>query len=180
VGRRRSRGEAVESWRRGRNHRRDAIRIKKQIDHIRRIFGDQFRVWHVFLDADDAILAGRYESRESKIAEFATYAQLRESPTEAQIRSLREVADRTVDTTRCEPDSAVAKAVAGLGLYPAQPEPLVDVVVGGQYGSEGKGHICAYLARDYDLLIRVGGPNAGHKVKHPEYKYVQLPSGTLC
>jgi adenylosuccinate synthase len=31
---------------------------------------------------------------------------------------------------------------------------------------------------DYDILIRVGGPNAGHLVAHPRYKYVQLPSGT--
>jgi adenylosuccinate synthase len=26
--------------------------------------------------------------------------------------------------------------------------------------------------------MRVGGPNAGHLVAYPEYKYVQLPSGT--
>lgn len=26
--------------------------------------------------------------------------------------------------------------------------------------------------------MRIGGPNAGHLVKEPEYKYVQLPSGT--
>ena len=57
---------------------------------------------------------------------------------------------------------------------------FVDVVVGGQYGSEGKGQIVAYLAREYDLLVRVGGPNAGHKVfEVPEpYAHHQLPSGT--
>lgn len=55
---------------------------------------------------------------------------------------------------------------------------MVDVIVGGQYGSEGKGNICAHLAHDYDVLIRVGGPNAGHMVAHPQQKYVQLPSGT--
>lgn len=40
------------------------------------------------------------------------------------------------------------------------------VVVGGQYGSEAKGHVCAYLGEreDYLLAIRVGGPNAGHTV----------------
>ncbi len=38
------------------------------------------------------------------------------------------------------------------------------VVVGGQYGSEAKGHVCAYLGEQEDdlLAIRVGGPNAGH------------------
>ena len=47
------------------------------------------------------------------------------------------------------------------------------------YGSEGKGHIAAYLANDYDILVRVGGPNAGHTVSSPSgvYTYHQLPSG---
>lgn len=156
----------------------DAIRIKEQINHIRQMFGDRFLVWHVFLDAEDAILSERYENREKKIAEFATYAEVKASQTEARIRFLKGVADRAVDTSRCEPASVVAQAIAGLGLYPLHPEQLVDVVVGGQYGSEGKGHVCAYLARSYGLLVRVGGPNAGHKVKHPERTYVQLPSGT--
>lgn len=43
----------------------------------------------------------------------------------------------------------------------------VIVVVGGQFGSEGKGAIAAHLAREYnysDLAIRVAGPNAGHTV----------------
>ena len=34
----------------------------------------------------------------------------------------------------------------------------MDVIVGGGYGSEGKGNIAFYLAPEYDLLIRVGGP----------------------
>jgi len=38
------------------------------------------------------------------------------------------------------------------------------VVVGGQYGSEGKGKIAAYLTRreDIDICVRCGGPNSGH------------------
>jgi adenylosuccinate synthase len=156
----------------------DSIRIKKQIDHIRRTFGDKTRIWHVFIDADDTVLASRYAERPNDIKEFDTYFELKASSTEAEIRSLSAVADRVVDTTLCDSASVVAQAVAGLGIYPLEPERLVDVVVGGQYGSEGKGHICAHLARGYDVLVRVGGPNAGHKVKHPEYKYMQLPSGT--
>jgi adenylosuccinate synthase len=52
--------------------------------------------------------------------------------------------------------------------------------VGGQYGSEGKGNIVGHIAPEYDLLVRVGGPNAGHKVfaePTPE-TYHHLPSGT--
>ena len=63
-------------------------------------------------------------------------------------------------------------------MFPLEPEKMVDVLVGGQYGSEGKGNISAYIAKDYDVLVRVGGPNAGHMVAYPEQKYVQLPSGT--
>lgn len=40
------------------------------------------------------------------------------------------------------------------------------IVVGGQFGSEAKGHVAAQLASRYDadLAIRTGGPNAGHTV----------------
>lgn len=40
------------------------------------------------------------------------------------------------------------------------------IVVGGQYGSEGKGKLVAYLAHTnrVDVAIRCGGPNAGHSV----------------
>jgi adenylosuccinate synthase len=57
---------------------------------------------------------------------------------------------------------------------------LVDVMVGGQYGSEGKGHVASYLAGEYDFLVRVGGPNAGHKVyEEPKpFTFHHLPSGT--
>jgi adenylosuccinate synthase len=54
------------------------------------------------------------------------------------------------------------------------------VLVGGQYGSEGKGNIVGHIAPEYDLLVRVGGPNAGHKVfatPEPE-AYFHLPSGS--
>jgi adenylosuccinate synthase len=42
----------------------------------------------------------------------------------------------------------------------------VTVVVGAQYGGEGKGKITSYLAGkdDYDLVVRCGGPNSGHTV----------------
>jgi adenylosuccinate synthase len=38
------------------------------------------------------------------------------------------------------------------------------VVVGGQYGSEGKGKIAAYIAlqEGIDVCVRCGGPNSGH------------------
>lgn len=42
----------------------------------------------------------------------------------------------------------------------------VTIVVGGQYGSEGKGKVVALLARESasPWLVRCGGPNSGHTV----------------
>ncbi len=42
----------------------------------------------------------------------------------------------------------------------------VTIVVGGQYGSEGKGKVVALLARESNSpwLVRCGGPNSGHTV----------------
>jgi adenylosuccinate synthase len=44
----------------------------------------------------------------------------------------------------------------------------VTVVVGGQYGSEGKGKVLAHLAKrdGYEFNVRCGGPNSGHTVNH--------------
>jgi adenylosuccinate synthase len=47
----------------------------------------------------------------------------------------------------------------------------VTVVVGGQYGSEGKGAVVAFLARgagESTTVIRVAGPNAGHTAYDPQ------------
>jgi adenylosuccinate synthase len=59
---------------------------------------------------------------------------------------------------------------------------VVTVVVGGQWGDEGKGKIVSYLClRDRpDIVARAGvGPNAGHTVKHQGKKYALrlTPSG---
>lgn len=42
----------------------------------------------------------------------------------------------------------------------------VTVVVGGQFGSEGKGKVAHHLAREMgaSVAVRVGGPNSGHTV----------------
>lgn len=42
----------------------------------------------------------------------------------------------------------------------------ISIVVGGQYGSEGKGKVAHYLARERNAAaaVRIGGPNSGHTV----------------
>lgn len=154
----------------------DAVRTREQIGHLREAYGQTFI--HIHITAPYEIVKKRYEDRGSVADSGVPYDQVRADTTETGVWLLDRVADRVVENFNCEPASLLAKAVAGLGLFPTEPTKCVDVIVGGQYGSEGKGHICAHLAREYGVLVRVGGPNAGHKVAFPEYTYVQIPSGT--
>ncbi len=58
----------------------------------------------------------------------------------------------------------------------------VIIVVGAQWGDEGKGKIIDVLSADMDMVIRYqGGANAGHTVYVGEKKYVLhlIPSGIL-
>jgi adenylosuccinate synthase len=153
----------------------DAARTENQIHHLRERFGERF--FHVHVSVPYAVAKERYEERDAAWDKDVPYEDVRADPTERGVWLLDRIADRVVQNYRCDPDSLLARAVAGLKLFPLRAERLVDVLIGGQYGSEGKGNICAHLATDYDVLMRVGGPNAGHRVAYPEQKYVQLPSG---
>ncbi len=56
----------------------------------------------------------------------------------------------------------------------------IDVLLGLQWGDEGKGKIVDVLARKYDIVTRFqGGPNAGHTLKFNGKKFVlhTIPSG---
>lgn len=57
---------------------------------------------------------------------------------------------------------------------------MVDVLLGLQWGDEGKGKIVDYLANDYSIIARFqGGPNAGHTLYVEGQKVVlhTIPSG---
>ncbi len=59
---------------------------------------------------------------------------------------------------------------------------MVDVILGLQWGDEGKGKIVDYFAKDYDIIARFqGGPNAGHTLYVEDKKLVlhQIPSGVF-
>jgi adenylosuccinate synthase len=56
------------------------------------------------------------------------------------------------------------------------------VIVGGQYGSEGKGKVSAFIAKqkNIDICVRCGGPNSGHSFVDEHGKTIvlrQLPTG---
>jgi adenylosuccinate synthase len=153
----------------------DAVRTERQVHHLRQAYGRRFI--HVHVTANPDTVRMRYESRGST-GDTVSYVVVRADSTESGVWQLDKIADRVVINELCEPPSLLARATAGLGLFPLTPVPLVDVIISAQYGSEGKGQICAHLAADYSYLVRVGGPNAGHQVADPKYNYRQLPSGT--
>ena len=56
----------------------------------------------------------------------------------------------------------------------------IDVILGLQWGDEGKGKIVDFLAEKYDIVARFqGGPNAGHTLKFGGKKFIlhTVPSG---
>jgi len=60
----------------------------------------------------------------------------------------------------------------------------VSVVVGGQFGSEGKGKTAYFFAKEFgaDAVVRVGGTNSGHTVigeNGTEYIFRMLPTAAI-
>jgi adenylosuccinate synthase len=56
----------------------------------------------------------------------------------------------------------------------------IDILLGLQWGDEGKGKIVDAISPDYDIIARFqGGPNAGHSLEFNKKKYVLhlIPSG---
>jgi adenylosuccinate synthase len=157
----------------------DAVRIPGQIEFIRRGFGSIVK--HIHLHAPTETLSKRYKSRTGNtIKEFTSYDDVLKNETERDVPRLADKADVVVDTNRNTPEDVVIRTACHLGLLGRGYDRVVDVLVGGQYGSEGKGQVAAYLAPEYDVLVRVGGPNAGHSVyEEPEpFVFHSLPSGT--
>lgn len=158
----------------------DAIRKPRQIIPFRECFS--WKITHVHLTAPAEVLRERFEQRKSAggtIDDKVSYEEVIKHNVESYESELRREADLVIDTSTCDADDVYTRVAARLGLFAPPDERLVDVLIGGQYGSEGKGQVAAYLAREYDVLVRVGGPNAGHRVSSEsgEFTYHHLPSG---
>jgi adenylosuccinate synthase len=156
----------------------DAVRLSEQIVAIRSRFGRL--VTHVHLTAFEADLVQRYNSRARATDRSTSFAAASSDLTERQVETLAPIADLHINTSTSAPEDVVVRCLARMGRLSSLDSRLVDVLVGGQYGSEGKGNIAYYLAPEYDVLLRVGGPNAGHKVPtEPVVTHRSLPSGAL-
>jgi adenylosuccinate synthase len=158
----------------------DAVRIVRQIDSLRDAFPSE--VAHIHVHAPTEVLAKRYKARvDSGLTELADYEAVSANKTEASVGDLASDADVSIDTAQSSEGDVLARAAAALRLTASRDLRLVDVYIGGQYGSEGKGNVAYHLANEYDVLMRVGGPNAGHRVPtKPPYTHRLLPSGTLA
>lgn len=157
----------------------DGIRTLDQLAGLRKAAAGVWRILHVHLDGEGGQLANRHNARRRQ--EDATWAEVMKAPAEAAVNALYTEADVVIDTTRSTPQDVTARVGARLGRAKPLSSEYVDVLLGGQWGSEGKGNLAYYLAPEYDLLVRVGAPNAGHKVRDHDgvvYTHRQLPSGT--
>lgn len=159
----------------------DAVRTPEQVSHLRRAFGSAVRHAHVTAARD--ICARRFALRARPLDASDDYGAVMADPTEAAVDELADSADIVVDTERLHSRDSFVLVASQLGLLDREHHACVDVLVGGGYGSEGKGNIAFHLAPEYDILVRVGGPNAAHKV-YPDngepYTHFSLPSGTLA
>ena len=105
----------------------DGAAAAAQIDDLR---NSGWSVTHVHLDASE----GAVRKRGGDGAAGASDA--RESA------ALARIADVVIDTDRCSAPDVFARVLARIeDVRPLTGAPLVDVLVGGQYGSEGKGNI---------------------------------------
>ena len=156
----------------------DNVRTEKQLQFFRA--EQSVDVIHVHLYAPttelERRLARKLEVREVGPKKFAENDLMK---VEADIIAFKNDADVRINSDRCDGDDTLVRTAARLGLYASPQIKCVDVIVGGQYGSEGKGNVAAYLSKEYDYLMRTGGPNAGHTVisRSGKYVYHLLPSG---
>lgn len=158
----------------------DNVRTREQLEHFR-ISGEVVasHVHLYILDKDEPPRRWKQRIERSGMDEPGLYPDADLMKDELDIRSFKEDADVRIETSQSDTSDTLVRVAARLGLYSTPDLRCVDVIVGGQFGSEGKGNIAAYLANEYDVLVRVGGPNAGHTVvsRSGTYVYHQLPSG---
>ncbi len=163
----------------------DSVRKQEQIDSFRSSYGQS--VVHIHLDAPlewrrDHFITRRREFDFSNDEEAAAkFKQYENDETEKEVAKFTQNSDLVIHTQDSSGNQdQVVRAASFLRLLPPIRHQNVDVIIGGQFGSEGKGQIAAFMAPEYDCLVRVGGPNAGHKVynePNPDVFHI-IPSGT--
>ncbi|MDC6176305.1 adenylosuccinate synthetase, partial [Ralstonia solanacearum] len=155
----------------------DHVSDPNQVKEFRKQFGPS--LVHVHLYASEETLLSRYADTDGRRKDAPAYESIDHLKEQWDVDALMKDADVRISTTRTDAQDTLVRVAARLHLYTPPDVRCVDVVVGGQYGSEGKGNVVSYLAREYDVMVRVGGPNAGHTVANAQgaYTYHHIPSG---
>lgn len=159
----------------------DAVRTVKQVRTIRDLTAGRWQILHVHLTANNQQLTERYHARARQGDSGVDWSVATGSSTEKGILTLGSDADLAIDTSIATPDDVAVRISSRVHSERQKYTPCVDALVGGQWGSEGKGNIAFFISPEYDLLVRVGAPNAGHRVCSYDgtiYTHHQLPSGT--
>lgn len=156
----------------------EGVRKPRQMEAIQSAIGHR-HVRHFHLHVDRETQRRRFTEANREKDRAVSFEAAIDDASERQIARLARRADAVIDTSRYTENDVYSHVSARLNLQSRSSDRLVDVVIGGQYGSEGKGNIADYLSPEYDLLVRVGGPNAGHIVyEEPPYTHISLPCGT--
>ena len=156
----------------------EGVRKPQQIDRILSQIGHRY-VRHVHLSVDPATQKERFLASKLEKDGNLAFEDAINDASEREVAKLADRADIVIQTERHTQEDVFCRVSARLNLQSRSSDRLVDVLVGGQYGSEGKGNIADYLSPEYGVLMRVGGPNAGHKVyEEPPYTHISLPCGT--
>lgn len=159
----------------------DAVRTVEQVSDLRRAAECDWQVLHVHLAGASQELAARYNAQADGDEPGSSWEHVMGAATETAVTDLEAEADAVIDTTSADPAGLATRVLARIDRPWRRGGHYADVLVGGQWGSEGKGNLAFFLASEYDLLIRVGAPNAGHKICGHDgvvYTHRQLPSGT--
>lgn len=99
------------------------------------------------------------------------------TPPEDLAAALKEISSKVKEL-----ESSLAFGGSRRPTGPSSRKQKIDVVLGAQWGDEGKGKLVDILSQEYDVCARVaGGSNAGHTivVDGVKYKFHLLPSGIL-
>jgi len=156
----------------------DGVRKRGQVRQLQSSFGHRY-TRHIHLQASVDVRRKRFAERARDADKGIRFDDVCNDRSEREVLKLGEIADVVVETDRYPQDGILSQVAVPLHLVSRTANQLVDVLVGGQLGSEGKGNIADYLSPEYDVLMRVGGPNAGHTVfEDPPYTHISLPCGS--
>lgn len=156
----------------------EGVRKPQQMDKILSRIGHRY-VRHVHLSVDPDTQKERFKNSKRAKDEGLSFEEAVSDSSERDVEKLIYTADIVVPTEQHTEEDVFCRVKARLNLQSRTAERLVDVLIGGQYGSEGKGNLADYLSPEYSILMRVGGPNAGHTVyEEPTYTHRSLPCGT--